>query len=170
MHVFTDTANRRWAVDLTVATLKRVRALAGVDLMAAVGGDLLERLAGDPVLLADVLFAVVKPEADALGVTDTDFGCALAGDSIADATTALLEGLVDFFPNPRRRLLATALAKLTSWQRAAIQAAQDRLDSPALEQAVAAAVARVSPPCTDQPPPGVSSGASPAWSASIPDH
>ena len=35
MHTFTDNAGRVWTANLNVATLKRVRALAGVDLASA---------------------------------------------------------------------------------------------------------------------------------------
>lgn len=127
MQTFTDTQGRTWTIAVTVDTIRRVRALTGTDLMAVLGGELIERLSADPVLLADVLYAVVKPEADARGVDDADFGRALAGDSVAAATTALLEGLVAFFPSPRARLLRQALAKLDAWQTAALSAAEERL-------------------------------------------
>ena len=63
MRTFTDALQRPWVVEITVSTLKRVRALAGVDLMEAAGGSLLDRLVADPVLLGDVLYACVKPQA-----------------------------------------------------------------------------------------------------------
>lgn len=148
MRTFTDTQGRAWTVTVTVDTIRRVRALAGADLMAVVGGDLLERLSGDPVLLADLLYAVVKPEADARQVSDLDFGRALAGDAVVAATQALLEGLIDFFPSPRARLLRQALDKLAAWQTAALAAAEQRL----------AALAE----------PGTWSGDSPASSGSTP--
>ena len=66
MHTFTDNAGRVWIANLNVATLKRVRALAGVDLASAilverdgrVEASLLERLASDPALLVDALYAL----------------------------------------------------------------------------------------------------------------
>ena len=105
MHSFTDEKGRTWSVVVTVDTVRRVRQLAGVDLMLVLKGTLLEELAGDPVKLVDVLFAICKPQADAAKVTDQDFAEGLAGDSIDHATMALLGGIADFFPGPTRRLL-----------------------------------------------------------------
>jgi len=140
MHTFTDALNRSWSLEITVATLKRIRALAGVDLLEAAGGTLLDRLVADPVLLGDVLYACVKPQADERKLTDEDFGRSLAGDVIDTATTALLEEFVAFFPSPRRRVLTQALAKLAGWRAAALTAAEAKLNDPALDQAVLAAL------------------------------
>ena len=155
MQTFTDTQGRVWTLHITVDTIKRVRALTGTDLLAVAGGDLLERLSTDPILLADVIYACMQPEADAKQVSDVDFGRALAGDVIGAATTALLQDIVDFFPAPKRALLAKALGKLGEVQTAALAAASARL-----EAVDAAAVAR-------EVLDGTSSGASPASPASI---
>ena len=109
MKAFTDNLGRTWTLVVNVATVKRVRALCGVDLNAIVemedgkpSAHLLERLSTDPVLLVDVLYAVCKPECDQRGVTDEDFGAAMGGDAIESATGALLEETVDFFPEAKR--------------------------------------------------------------------
>jgi hypothetical protein len=134
MKTFNDNAGRTWTVTVNVDALKRVKSLLSVNLMEAVEGKLLERLVSDPVLLCDVIYAVCKGEADAKGVSDADFGRAMAGDAIDLATTALLEELVDFFPLARRQLLRKALEKLRKLESMALRAAQDRLDSPELER------------------------------------
>jgi len=118
MKTFQDNAGRQWTVTLNVAALKRVRAMTSVDLFNVVTLDenkkpdisLLERLSEDPILLVDVLYAACKPEADAQKVTDEQFGAAMAGDAIEHATNALLEELVDFFPDPKRKVLRKILA------------------------------------------------------------
>jgi peptide subunit release factor RF-3 len=95
-----------------VGAVKRVRSALGVDLMQvaekkdAEGGrepGVLERLASDPVLLVDVIYVLCRDQANALGVTDEDFGAAMAGDAIEHAVKAMLGAIVDFFPNPRER-------------------------------------------------------------------
>ena len=53
-----------------------------------------------------MLYVVCKTEADANGVTDEQFGEAMAGDAIDQATKALLEEIVDFSPSPRDRARA----------------------------------------------------------------
>lgn len=103
MHQFKDNAGRSWTVEVNVAALKRVRGLAGVDLMQVIEGTLIEKLIRDPVLLCDVVCALCKPQADERKVTDEEFGRAMAGDAIEAATTAVLEELVGFCPSPRDR-------------------------------------------------------------------
>lgn len=113
MHTFTDNSGRVWTLSVNVAAMKRVRALCGVDLASIVEVDendrpsfkLLEQLSSDPVLLVDVLFAVCKPEADARNINDEDFAAAILGNVITAATDALLEDIIDFFPEPKRRML-----------------------------------------------------------------
>ena len=140
MHTFADNAGRTWTVTVNVDTIKRVRGLLDVDLLDVVGGKLLERLVGDPVLLCDLVYALCKPEADAKGVTDEDFGRAMAGDAIDLATEAFLQELVDFFPSARRRLLAKALGKLKSLEAMAVETVEKRLDGPELEARMRAAL------------------------------
>jgi hypothetical protein len=70
MRTFKDNAGRDWTVAVTVDAIKRVRTLAGVDLLEVVEGKLMERLVTDPVLLCDVIYSVCKPEADAKSVAD----------------------------------------------------------------------------------------------------
>ena len=114
----TDNLGRTWTLVVNVAAIKRVRALCGVDLNAIVEIDknnnptaeLLERLSTDPVLLVDVLYAVCKPECEQKSVSDEDFGAAMAGDAIEQATAALLDEVVDFFPTAKRAALQKILA------------------------------------------------------------
>lgn len=104
MKTFTDNAGRDWVIEINVASLKRVKGLTGTDLIAlAVSMDtsVAERLASDPILLCDVLYAVCKPQADERSVSDEEFGRAMAGDAIESATVALLEDIVGFCPSPR---------------------------------------------------------------------
>lgn len=118
MKSFTDNLGRAWTLVVNVAAIKRVRALCDVDLNAIVEIDkdnnpstkLLERLSSDPVLLVDVLYAVCKPDCDQKNVSDQDFGAAMAGDAIDHATAALLDEIVDFFPEAKRLAFKKILA------------------------------------------------------------
>jgi hypothetical protein len=105
MRTFIDNAGRTWTIAINVAAIKRVRGLLGVDLFKLVddGFQPLSRLVSDPVQLADVLYCLCKGEADAKGISDEDFGRALAGDAITLAADAFVEELVDFFPDARAR-------------------------------------------------------------------
>ena len=140
MRQFKDNAGRTWTIAVNVDSIKRVKALVKdddgdpVNLLAAVEGRLLEKLVESPILLCDVVYALCKPDADTLNVTDEDFGRAMAGEAIDGATAALLEDLADFFPASKRPMLQTAVKKLAQLQQIALDEAVKRLESPILEQ------------------------------------
>jgi hypothetical protein len=169
MRTFKDNQDREWTVEITVAAIKRVRGLAGVDLMEVLEGSngLIERLVRDPVLLCDVIYAACKPQADERQVSDEAFGASMAGDAIERATAALLEELVDFCPSPRDRANLGRVLKATrevmDKARDVVERRIDELiDGGALERAVLEAV-----PPTVEAAAGGSSGSAPASSASI---
>ena len=72
MHTFNDTLGRTWTVTITVDAIRRIRSLLDINLLDAIEGNLLERLVMDPVLLCDILFALVQPEAQAKSITDEE--------------------------------------------------------------------------------------------------
>jgi hypothetical protein len=127
MKSFKDNLDRNWTLNLNVQALKRVRSLAKVDLLALDEGSppLAVRLATDVILLCDVLFALVKPDADEAGLTDEDFARGLGGDGLAMATGALGEELKDFF----QRLGRKDLARVVATQEALVQKIVAKNDS-----------------------------------------
>ena len=140
-----------------------------MDLLRAVEGTLVERLISDPVLLCDVVYVVCKEEADSKDVSDEDFGRAMAGDALEHATTALLEELIDFFPQGRRRLLKKALAKLKTLEARALKVAETRLESQEIEAEMEAVLAeKLGMEAGIVAPPGDSSGSSPESLESTP--
>ena len=101
MFLFQDTAGRKWDLTLDAAAIDRVRN-QGIDF-----GDRLDPVytaPGLPGLAANVLFAVVAPQAESKGVSAADFGDSLGGDVLGDAADALtaaielaaIEGLIQF--------------------------------------------------------------------------
>jgi len=126
MKTFKDNAGRTWTIGINVAAIKRVKSLLDVNLLDTAGGRLIDRLISDPVLLVDVLYALCKPEADRLGLTDEQFGEAMAGDAIDLATTAMLEELADFFPKDRDRQRARRVLSMIGRM---MDKAQDALDA-----------------------------------------
>ena len=140
MHTFADTQGRTWTVTINVDVIRRVRSLLNINLLEAVEGRLLERLITDPVLLCDILFVVIQPEAVTKDISDEDFGRSLGGDVLDLATTALLEELVDFFPSAKRTVFRKALIKLKQLETLAIETATQRLESSELEERMKAAI------------------------------
>jgi len=134
MHTFTDPAQRTWTVAINVAAVRRVRDALKLDLLSVIDGELLEKLAGDPCLLCDVLYVLCKPQAEERGIGDEQFGELLAGDVIDAATQALIEELIDFFPSRTRRPLGEMRAKLMALQAALTRKSLAKLDALDVEQ------------------------------------
>jgi len=166
MQKFIDRRGRVWIVDIDNTTLRRVKALTDVRLLDAIDGDLISQLSSDPLILGDVLFAICKPQADQQDVGDESFAEGLAGDSIDEACKALVDALVAYFPESRRRLLRKAADKQRMIETRGLAAIEKRLDDPNLVDRIVEDIERklAVPTSSD------SSSASPASLASTPDH
>jgi hypothetical protein len=130
MHAFTDTAGRIWKLEINVNTVRRVRGLVKVDLVGLVEDGLapLNKLLTDVVALCDVLFAMVQPQAEERGVTDEQFGSALAGDVLGNAADEFVEELIDFFHEPRRGALQKVWQKALEVQAKVVEQATTAID------------------------------------------
>jgi hypothetical protein len=150
MKSFTDNLGRTWTLVVNVATIKRVRALCGVDLNAIIEVEdgkpetrLLEKLSTDPVLLVDVLYAVCQPECDRRQVTDEDFGSAMAGDAIDLATSALLDEIIDFFPDAKRQAFRKILSATRRFEEIAKKRLSEALADSAFEDNIVSELERL---------------------------
>ena len=111
MKSFTDNMGRAWTLVVNVATIKRVRALCDVDL--------------NTIVEVEDGYAVCKPECDQRNVSDEDFGAAMAGDAVEQATDALLDEVIDFFPAAKRE----AFRRILSASRRFGEAARQRMEA-----------------------------------------
>lgn len=118
MRTFTDKAGRQWQVHLRVDDVQRVRDLAKVDLLRIVrdGGELLDRLGEDLVLLVSVIWALVQPQAQAAAIAEADFREQMHGESLDAASKAMLEDLADFFPPVQRERLSALMNRQSRWE------------------------------------------------------
>jgi len=140
MHTFTDTAGRCWELALTIGAAKRVKGLLAVDLLDLSAGNppLVTRLHTDVMLLVDVIWAVLKPEADARGVSDEQFVAALGGEAAWNAYLAFAGELEDFFRQFHRPDLERTVAvnrRLMQADAERLAAATDRMAAVAEKQA-----------------------------------
>jgi hypothetical protein len=159
MRTFNDNAGRTWTLAVNVDAIKRVEGLIkGVNLANLTHGEppLLTRLETDIVLLCDVIFALVKPQADQLGVSDEEFGKAMGGDAIMAAHDAFWEELNGFFRQLRRTDTARAIEKQATLVKATVAAIEQRVETLDVEDVIAKAL-------------GSCVGNSPESPASIPD-
>ncbi len=128
MRTFVDVAGRTWTIAVNVDAIKRVRDLLKEDLLDI--ERVFPRLMVDPILLCDVVYCICKPQADLEKISDADFARAMAGQALAAAKQALIEELIDFFPEPsQQEMIRLALAKYNELSRKAAQAIKSRLQT-----------------------------------------
>lgn len=102
--------------------VKRVRASLDINLLDAVEGRLIEQLVSDPILLCDVIFVLCQQEAEARGVTDEQFGQAMAGDAIDVMAKAMTTANTDLtmlgdafkFVGPMAKTAGVSLEEITA--------------------------------------------------------
>jgi hypothetical protein len=141
---FTDSTGQKWDLSVRFAAVRRVKDMLGLNLLSLVEDKLkpLGELLSDPCRLVDVLYVLVKPQADAAGLSDVDFGERLDGESLEAAADAFLAELFNFFPDRRAR---EALRKL---REALVLVAKDqeeklaKLDPASLAKSVIASAGR----------------------------
>ena len=160
MKQFTDNKERSWTLSLNIATAKKVKDAVSFDLLSEDVGEMVGRLAVDPVLLCDVIFILVSDQAARNNITDEDFGEAMAGEAIGKATEALLDEIVDFFPPRKRKVLRMALDKMEEAEDLLMTRAEDLISSKTAEEIVEEVINAAED--------GSSSGRSPDLSESIP--
>ena len=159
MKAFTDAKGRSWEIELNIRQMKRVRDILGVDLVnviqtrsdGSIATDTIDRVANDPILLCDILWVLCEQQAKADGVTDEDFGRAMSGDAILGATDALLDEIVDFFPNPKRAILQRLVAAARRAETAAKAALDKALSTDELDKAVDSLLAGSTGSSTNSP-------------------
>jgi hypothetical protein len=143
MRIFTDTNKLDWSLDLTVGSIRRVQSLTGVNLLDAREGSILVDIADDPIKMADILYAIVQPQASARGITDEAFGASLDGDTLRVAIEAFIDELIDFFRRFRPdvgRVLETLWAKIQKISDEMGTLAMKKMESPELENATRRAI------------------------------
>ena len=133
MRTFKDNTGREWQIALSIGSAKRIKDALGIDLLDPSG---VQRLADSPYDVANTLFVLCQEQATAAGISDEQFGGKLSGDSIDDATDALMLEIVDFFPKRQREALRTLLAKLGTAKDAAANLATTKVNSPQMDQAI----------------------------------
>ncbi len=145
---FTDRAGRSWNIDVSADTIRRVKRHLDVQLLDAVDpdSDLCASLGTDAALLVDVLYVVCMPDCERRGVSDEDFGRALAGDAMEEAAEALLRACADFFSNPRRQAVHRLLDRGNQIRQTLTAAGLETANHPAFDAALQSFAATIAGP------------------------
>jgi hypothetical protein len=145
VRTFTDNSGRQWPIELNVDLVDRIaQSETAVDIYDAVNSAKAEafyRRLSHPRTLVNVLWLLVKDGATGLGITPTDFGRAMGGDSLDDAADALDQAMADFFPRSLRAVMTAAQAKIREIERRTVAVALTTLNGPDTEAAIEGALA-----------------------------
>jgi len=133
---FTDATGERWTIEITVAEIKQLRTLLSLDLLAIMDdqGQMLKRLASDPVLLVDVISVLLTEQITKRGLDERSFAARLVGEGLSNAMDALMDSIANFTPPPRGAVIKQAWAKVQQMDARAIEAVSLRLASQELER------------------------------------
>lgn len=150
MREFVDEQGRTWGLRVDVTSIRRVRELVGIDLTKCLDSkEALQGLVDDVVRLVDTLHALCKTQCEHRSIDAESFANALYGDAISRATNALMESIIDFFPQGRGKILRQIWNKSQEMMKAnqeQLEIAVTELmlnDSSALTQGMQASVQRV---------------------------
>ncbi len=131
MKAFVDNLGRTWSLAINVTALRKIRAVLKIDLykMLEKEPQKFDETLSDPMALVDLLFVLCQDQALAQSISDEDFGAALFGDAIEKAVEALVQELIDFFPNARVRAgLKMMRAKIASIRDQALTQMESELE------------------------------------------
>lgn len=106
MQNFTDNKNREWSITMDQQTVDRVYSDTQANLTTA---SVLDQLVASPELLVDVIYSLIRPQAEQRGIAPDDFGRSLRGNAVAHATNAMLLALVDTHSGKDHILLRQAV-------------------------------------------------------------
>jgi len=123
MKLFKDVNGKEYSVAVNVLAVKKLRAI-GCDIMAADGSGI-QQLANDPVLLLDALYTLCGSQ---VTVTQDEWLEAFSGDTIETATNAMVEAIIDFFPQSRRAVLQKGMAKSRELEKQILALAEQKID------------------------------------------
>lgn len=128
---FTDTEGRVWTVRVTYGDAKRVKQLLDLDILSLPdeGVEVIAKFLGNVLQFIDVVYVLVKPQADALGVSDEQFGQSMSGDSLRAAREAFYGALADFSPAQLREVLLGIQEQGAKIQTAMCQQAMEAMKS-----------------------------------------
>lgn len=145
MRAFRDTGGRTWDIKVTVATIARVHAECQVDLTQIFDREsAAAKAVRSTPLFFGILCAVLRPQLESKSVTELSLGESLDEATTEAAVIALHEGVIDFFPESKRRVIEPAFRKVMGAaekiQKARLDIAAKSLESTDFEQAVKAAM------------------------------
>ena len=97
---FKDTAGREYKIKITIPRLRWIRDEIDIDLGKK---DAFIALSNNPIDLVNVLYMLVKDQADKYKISDVAFGESMDGDTLETAWEAFGEAYLSFCPSHQGR-------------------------------------------------------------------
>lgn len=142
MREIRDEDGRTWQLALTVSAILRVRDLVNItptgegsdgheqplDLAnIAQISETLTALRVNYTTLGEILYAALLPQVESRKLTREEFLDSFRGDSLDAASVAIVDELIDFFPQRHRRVVRLMVDKYDEMQLAAVTAAEQEI-------------------------------------------
>lgn len=125
---FVDAAGKRWIVDVTVATARRLRSADLIDVDDPQCLDAIIGLEARPIQLVAVLYVALAPQIEAAGLDEEGFAARFAGEVLHDAVLALLRAFARFFRSPAlREAMLQAAAGIERVEREGVEMVRERM-------------------------------------------
>ena len=111
---FTDTLGRTWPLAISYSTCKRILSQCDINILDVAQIDqTIGRMRLDNLLVGDIVICLCSAECTARGISLDSFQDALDGEALDCASSALLEGLANFFRRGQKgKLLTEMISKL----------------------------------------------------------
>jgi hypothetical protein len=109
---FCTTDGVEWEIRVNVLAIKRVEEATSLRLTAIVDDEATRQaVLGDDLRFVDVLIALIRPQMEARQRSVESVLEAMDAATLEQAVQAIMEGVFDFFPEPRKGLLVKAWEK-----------------------------------------------------------
>lgn len=114
MKEFIDGANRKWLLNIKIGSLKAVKDNTNIDLSTF--PECIKEFS-DVFKLCQVLWILIKPQAEKANVSEQEFYDSLDGEIVDNAFELFMEEIVNFSPPQRRETLRKLIAKAKAHER-----------------------------------------------------
>lgn len=138
--IYKDTAGNEWTISLTVGSILKLKKalkidLASLDAPYPSGGTtpLISALFTDISLLVDVLYVLLKEQADKYNLDDVGFAETLDGQTL-DAAIKAFWGEVEGFFRPHRPQVSMAIQKAMALATAVNQSGVEQIEAMSVEE------------------------------------
>lgn len=131
MRSFKDSKSNTWDISLPFGAIARVKSESDgkFNLLEPLGDDLYKRLNSDLGEFYEVLWFLVRPQAESKGFNAEQFGELIAADCIFEAHRKFFEEWADFFRNLQRKEVAVALETTAALNAKALEAINRRVEA-----------------------------------------